>query len=78
MLPVENFTTKVHLKLLKNLTFTIQKSSFFKISNYLANIYLFKFSYRNTRKRCEICLKLTIKTLKRRHRRRFGVFIVNF
>ena len=27
-----------------------------------ANIYLFKVSDRNTRKRCEICLKLTIKT----------------
>ena len=28
--------------------------------------------------RFEICLKLTIKTPKRRHWRRFGVFIVNF
>ena len=28
----------------------------------LANIYLFKFSNRNTRKRYEICLNLTIKT----------------
>ena len=28
--------------------------------------------------RCEICSKLTIKTPKRRHWRRFGVFIVNF
>ena len=28
--------------------------------------------------RCEICPKLTIKTPKRRHWRRFGVFIVNF
>ena len=26
-----------------------------------ANIYLFKFSNRNTRKRCEICSKLTVK-----------------
>ena len=31
-----------------------------------ANIYLFKFSSRNTRKRCEICPKLTIKTPERR------------
>ena len=30
--------------------------------NYLANIYLFKVSNRNTSKRCEICSKLTIKT----------------
>ena len=28
--------------------------------------------------RCEICSKLTIKPPKRRHWRRFGVFIVNF
>ena len=41
------------------------------------NIYLFKVNYRNKRKRCEICLKLTIKTLERRQRR-YGVFIVNF
>ena len=32
-----------------------------------ANIYLFKMNNRNTRKRCEICSKLTIKTPKRRH-----------
>ena len=30
-----------------------------------ANIYLFKFNNRNTRKRCEICSKLTIKTPER-------------
>ena len=42
------------------------------------NIYLFKDNNRNSRKRCEICLKLTIKTPERRHWRRYGVFIVNF
>ena len=31
-----------------------------------ANIYLFIFNNRNTRKRCEICLKLTIKVPDRR------------
>ena len=31
-----------------------------------ANINLFKVNNKNTRKRCEICLKLTIKTLERR------------
>ena len=31
------------------------------------NIYLFKISDRNTRKRCEICVKLTIKTQLRHH-----------
>ena len=39
------------------------------------NIYLFKVNKRNTRKRCEICSKLTIKTPERR---RSGVFIVKF
>ena len=33
----------------------------------LANINLFKFSNRNTRKTCEICSKFTIKTLEQRH-----------
>ena len=33
----------------------------------LVKIYLFKFNNRNTRKRFEICLKLTIKTPKRCH-----------
>ena len=31
-----------------------------------ANIYLFKVNNRNTRKRCKICSKLTIKTSERR------------
>ena len=39
------------------------------------NIYLFKVNNRNTRKRCEICSKLTIKILERRHS---SIFIVNF
>ena len=43
-----------------------------------ANIYLLKFNNRNTRKRCEICSKFTIKTPEWRHWRRFAVFIVNF
>ena len=32
---------------------------------------------RNTRKRCEICLNLTLKTPERCQRRRSGAFIVN-
>ena len=49
----------------------------------LYKLYLFKtrnsaVSTRNTRKRYEICSKLTIKTPERRHRCRSGVFIVNF
>ena len=41
------------------------------------NIYLLKIN-RNTKKMCEICSKLTTKTLERRQWCRFGVFIVNF
>ena len=39
---------------------------------------MFKVNNRNTRTRCEICSKLTIKTAERRHWRRSGVFIANF
>ena len=42
------------------------------------NIYLFKVNNRNTRKRCEICPNLAIKTPEQRQWRRSGVFIVNF
>ena len=48
------------------------------ITNIPANIYMFKVNNRNTRKRYEICLELTIKTPERHHWRRAGVFIVNF
>ena len=41
-----------------------------------ANIYLFKVNNRNSRKRCELGSKLTIKTPARR-RRRSGLFIDN-
>ena len=41
-----------------------------------ANIYLLKVNNRNTIRRCEICLKLTIKTPDLRQWRRSGVFIV--
>ena len=53
----------------------------FKQSNKPDNpvgIYLPKVSNRNTRTRCEICSKLTIKTPERSHWCRAGVFIVNF
>ena len=46
--------------------------------SYPPNMYLFKVNNTNTRKRCEICSKLTIKTPGRRHWSRSGVFIVNF
>ena len=38
------------------------------ILSHPANIYLFKVNNRNTRKRCETCSKLTIKTPERRQR----------
>ena len=41
------------------------------------SIYLLKVSNRNTRKSCEVCSELTIKRPER-HRRRPGVFIINF
>ena len=43
-----------------------------------SNIYLFKINNKNTRKSCETCSKLIVKTLERRQWRRFGVFIDNF
>ena len=45
---------------------------------YPAGIYLLKVNNRNTRTRCEICSKLTIKTPERHHWCRSGVFIVSF
>ena len=47
-------------------------------NNFPANIYLFKINNRNTKKRYELCPKLTLRTPERRERRHSGVFIVNF
>ena len=44
----------------------------------LAHIYMFKLNNRNTRKKCEICSKLTIKTPEWIHWLRSGVFVLNF
>ena len=41
-------------------------------------IYMLKVNNRNTRARCEICSKLTMKTQERCQWRRPGAFIVNF
>ena len=46
--------------------------------SFLAGNYMFKVNSRNIRARCEICLKLTIKTPERGQWRGSGVFIVNF
>ena len=53
------------------------KKCFFFQEMFPAGIYLLKVNNRNTRTRCEICLKLTIKTSERCHYCRSGVFIVN-
>ena len=42
------------------------------------NNFILKVNNRNTRARCEICSKLTIKTPERCYWRRSGVFNVNF
>ena len=59
----------------KNL-FTCCFSVLFKVNP--VGIYLFKVNNRNTRTRCEICSRLTIKTSERCHWHSSGVFIVNF
>ena len=43
-----------------------------------AGIYIFKVKNRNTRTRCEVCSKLTLKTPERRQWRNSGIFIANF
>ena len=53
-------------------------SSWQKIKLLPTNNYLFKAKNWNTRKKCGICLKLTIKTPGRLQWRRSAVFIVNF
>ena len=67
------FIVPLEPSLKKQITF----HSFPYLSN-SAGIYLLKVSNRNTRTRCEICSKLTIKTPERRQWRRSGVVIVNF
>ena len=62
---------------------TVEKSSFtakiwkYNSSSYAGN-FMFKIDNRNTRKRSEICSKLTIKILERHQWRHSRVFIVNF
>ena len=54
---------------LATLNMTLYKQTFLNesIQDCPAGIYLLKVKNRNTRTRCEICSKLTIKTLERRH-----------
>ena len=64
---------------MKNDFHFIEKSSFRSqvIQLFLAVNYMFKFNNRNSRKKCKICSKLTVKISERHQRRRSGVFIVN-
>ena len=75
--PLENFISKQNDKIqLYESLVTIYINLHYACINPAKN-YLFKVSNRNSRKRCEICTKLTIKTPERRHWRRSGIFIVN-
>ena len=58
-------------------TVTQGVSTKFKSSIPIRN-YMFKVNNRNTRTRCEICSKLTMKTPEQRYWHHSGVFIVNF
>ena len=46
--------------------------------SYAAGTYLLKVNNKNTRASCEICSKLTMETLERRHWHHSGIFIVKF
>ena len=69
---VSMFSFSLHLKWAK------KDFCLFCISPFPANIYLFRLDNRNATKKCEICSKLIIKTLKRRKWRLCGDYIVNF
>ena len=64
-------------KMRKKLWF-LSKARKSQVNDNPAGNYMFKVNNRNTRTKCEICSKLTIKTPERRKWRRSGVFIVNF
>ena len=55
-----------------------ERSNYIMIRHIPIGIYLLKVNDRNTRKRFEICSKLTKKTPERCHWRRSSVFIVKF
>ena len=56
---------------------TFLEGTCYTLIPYPAGIYMFKVDNTNTKTKCEICSKLTIKTTERRHRRLSGVFIVS-
>ena len=56
---------------------TFLEANCYTLIPYPAGNYMFKVNNRNTKTKCEICSKLTIKTPERCHRRLSGVFIVS-
>ena len=62
----------------KWLLLSLRNSKLIHSSYNPAGIYLINVININTRTRCEICSKLTVKTAERCQWRRSGVFIVNF
>ena len=81
-----------HLLLYRNITLNVHGSWMQKFHSSFIFLFVSRFSFtgtkstftcskssnRNTRKRCKICSKLTMKIPKRHHCCRSGVFIVNF
>ena len=92
MLKVCNRNTRKRCETCSKLTINTPCSSVSVVDSELVNVWLDlaadsraeepagnkKVNNRNTRTRCEICSKLTIKKPERRHWRRSDVFIVNF
>ena len=56
----------INKNLLLFLIFSCRIFLLFLVKHYPANIFLFEVNNRNTRERCEVCSKLTIKTQERR------------
>ena len=76
--PFEKTWSKLRIEISPRIianTIQVKPSSFSILS---ANIYLFKSCNKKTRKMCETCSKLIIKTSERCQQRRSFVFIVNF
>ena len=72
--PFSSLISSIHRLFLRD---TPSSSTSFS-STYPSCNYMFKVDNRNTRKRCDICSKLTIKTSEQHHWHPSGVFIVNF
>ena len=72
---MQNFGLVLQIRIITNpsliyvsvlLDYAINKSKVADVHLFPAGIYLLKINNRNNRTRCEICAKLTIKTLERR------------